>query len=459
MSDIFDTYIDYWQGIDDKPTAVSENLVMSSGIYRKIERLSVGILLSPDIIEDRAYSPSDGIIHTFELLDCTPKIEVPYGSSFCYLKNAEYYSCACFDKNDNFIGDLSSYTKLKNNQIIELLSGTRYFSLSFLKEKNIDYSKISILCNEKDISSLLLNFNFSPYIWNNKAYDNNGTLYPFSLLDCTSLIKLPENYKGCNLYCNAPFYTIACFDGQMNFIKNIQSNENKFLPDGTTYLSISFLRSDNINYSFLNLGIINTNQGVQITDNKTKKKYYLLGDSITYWDNRTSWYSQSVFMVAYPSYIRNILKADTVNKGNPGDPASSITNRLLNTDISDAYAVTYMAGTNDVALQTPIGELGTLDTSTYIGALEVAIRYVMQNYPDVKFYFLSPLFYHGKNITPYAEAMQTVAHKYGVPILRWDLVSGLNELNYANFYVDDVHPSNKGHKRLADSLIAFLQNY
>ena len=59
--------------------------------------------------------------------------------------------------------------------------------------------------------------------------------------------------------------------------------------------------------------------------------------------------------------------------------------------------------------------------------------------------------------------MNAVAKHYHIPILRWDLNSCIGELTADTFYVHEgttrLHPNNDGHKRLADSLIPFLQSY
>lgn len=189
------------------------------------------------------------------------------------------------------------------------------------------------------------------------------------------------------------------------------------------------------------------------------KKYYLFGDSITYWDSLASWYDDTVYMVAYPSYIRDVLLADIVNCGVAGNTSANITARLKNTDLTDAYAVTYMSGANDLNQNIPIGTIGEFDTATYIGNIEAAIKYVAETYPHVKLYLLSPLYTSLGDIKPYAEAMESVADHYSVPILRWDQVSQINQFNCNYYLVDGVHPNNLGHAVMADSLIPFLKNH
>ena len=189
------------------------------------------------------------------------------------------------------------------------------------------------------------------------------------------------------------------------------------------------------------------------------KKYYLFGDSITYWDSRASWYDDTVYMVAYPSYIRDVLQAEIVNCGVAGNNAKNITARLKTTNLTDAYAVTYMSGANDLNQNVPIGTIGEFDTTTYIGNIETAIKYVAENYPQVKFYLLSPIFTTLGDIKPYAEAMQSVADHYSIPILRWDRVSQINQFNSNYYTVEGIHPNNLGHALMADSLLPFLRNH
>lgn len=245
--------------------------------------------------------------------------------------------------------------------------------------------------------------------------------------------------------------TLTNFDGYKILYRNVNNGKYGEWIDYNTEIVLQTLD-----------GVKTSIQPTYYSQEKNGKIYYLFGDSITYWDDRTSWYDENVKMVAYPSYIRSVLKCTAINKGVAGNTASQITKRLLSTNLSDAYAVTYMAGANDLQSSIRIGEVGTLDDTTYIGNLSKAVEYVLKSYPYVKFYFLAPLWTNKGNIKPYAEAMESVAKYYNVPILRWDLTSCLNSMTADTYYVNEgttrLHPNNIGHARLADSLIPFLQN-
>ena len=191
---------------------------------------------------------------------------------------------------------------------------------------------------------------------------------------------------------------------------------------------------------------------------RTGKKVYLFGDSITAWDQQ-QWEDPAEFIIGYASHIQEKLGAKVVNCGVGGYVSRQITENLISTDLSDAYAITYQAGANDIRMGGfTIGTLGTFDTATYIGALETAAKHMSENYPDVKFYFLAPLYTSTGNTKQCAEAMQTVAEAYGIPVLRLDKVTQFNQYNIAHFTMDGLHFNNLGYQRIADTLIPFLKN-
>lgn len=422
---------------------------------------SYSIGFSPNIIKDVAYDSKTGELSDFPLLDCTEFIEVPNGVSFVNLNEGPLYEIACFDKNFTFLG--ASGNQRADLRIGSLLKNTKYFSISFLKENNIDYTTLKLSYNDFTYR-LFSSIGVTPGVMKTYAYNiENGYLQKFDLLDCTPLIEIPDDMKNRELTfsCNKEYYKITCLDDEYNITGAVTSPANS-IPLGSKYFSVSFLKEKSIDYNSLMISLKSpseTTNGLIIPVGKAGKKYYLFGDSITYWDSRESWYNPEVYMVAYPSYIRDVLGAEIINKGVAGDTSNAITTRLLSTDLSDAYAVTYMAGSNDIQQNVPVGELGTLDTSTYIGNLEKGLQYVLQNYPQVKFYFISPPYFKDHDITPYCEAMQKVAEAYAIPIIRWDLIGGINKINTDYYTVEGLHPNNLGHKLFADKLIPFLQMY
>lgn len=430
-----------------------------------------GFCLKGHILNGVARSNVDGSIIFSNQLDCTELIEVPQESSFVNISQGPFYSMLCFDKNMNYLGNRSVLPDF-DRKIGWLNDSTRYVCLTFLKSDNIDYTNLFITFSNEDNYKICSGIGFKAGIMYSRAYNpNTGNLATFSTLDCTPALMVPESFVPIyKINCNKKFYQIACINANKEVIGGVSYPATSLLAN-TKYISVSFLKTDNIDYSDLRISLVsneNSNENYSVIPvSRKQKKYYAFGDSITYWDSRISWYDPNVYMIGYPSYMRNVLGAEVVNEGVAGNTSIQITSRLLATNLSDAYVVTYMAGANDALQGIPIGTIGTFSTTTYIGALERAVRYVQQNYPHVKFYFLCPLYSNRFNINPYAEAMQQVAERYRVPVCRWDILSGLNEYTASTFYVTEtyesadsfVHPNNDGYARLADSLIPFLQLY
>ena len=425
----------------------------------------------------KAYNSSNGIMGNFPLLDSTYMIEIPRGIKTLYLNCVNYYDCCFWDENKQYIS-AEKYILPKGMDlgILKLSEGTKYIAISFLKSSNVDYDNVYLYgmrCEDLYLSSL----GFSPIILRKKAYSANGSgLQTFDLLDSTPLMEIPDSINSfTDIATNfeEKYYGVIYYDKSLTFIKYNYKNNGYAIPNNAKYFSIAFLKEtedEEIDFTGLLIKLKeqknDDTNALIIPTQKKGKKYYLFGDSITYWDSRTSWYDPKVYMVAYPSYIRDVLGAEIVNAGIAGNTSNQITTRLLSTDLSDAYALTYMAGANDLHASVPIGTIGEFNRSTYIGNLETAVQYVLTNYPLCKMYFLSPLWETNGGAggyENYAEAMDSVAKHYHIPILRWDLVSCIGELTKDTFYVHEnttrLHPNNEGHKRLADSLIPFLQNY
>ena len=425
-----------------------------------------GFCLNGHILKGAAYSPSNGAFMFQNLLDCTELIEVPKDSVFVNISQGPFWSISCYDKDLNFLTNRSTLPDF-DRKIGWLDECTRYISISFLKSENIDYANLFITFSDSDNYKICSNIGFKAGIMYSKAYNpNTGQLATFNTLDCTPALLVPESFSQIyKINCNKKFYQIACINANKEVIGGVSYPATSLLAN-TKYISVSFLKTDSIDYSDLRISLVsneNSNENYSVIPTSRKqKKYYAFGDSITYWDSRTSWYDPDVYMIGYPSYMRNILGAEVVNEGVAGQTANQITTRLLATNLADAYAVTFMAGANDLNNSVPVGTIGQFDRSTYIGNLETAIQYVLTNYPKVKMYLLSPLWESHAGWEAYANAMQSVADYYGVPILRWDRISGLNTFTADTFYVIEgtsrVHPNNDGYARLADCLIPFLQS-
>lgn len=430
-------------------------------------RIAEDMVVAPEIYLGQAYDSSTGILGNFPLLDCTEIIEVPRGCEMVYINPYKYFDICCWDKDMTFIGSIANVrgNNFKNRFVAALLPGTRFFSACFLKSDSFDYTKLVVTTNKLTEMGLASdNGAHPPYFINGKAFGTNGDLQTFSTLDCTPILQIPlatlparAMLSGIPKGVAVAVFAATFYDKDMVFLA-FQSGGNVQIPATAKYVSLCYLNNvQDYDQDTIKIGV--TYGRPILPDARDGKKFFLFGDSITYYDSIPWAYDPDYYMVAYPSYIRDILRCPIQNAGVAGDTSNSITTRLLATNLASAYAVTYLGGTNDLVQNVPIGSLGTLDRDTYIGNLEVGLRYVLENYPNVKFYFLSPPYAKNRNITPYCEAMQAVAEAYGIPIIRWDLIGGMNIVNADHFMFDGVHPNNLGHKLFADSLIPFLQNH
>ena len=192
--------------------------------------------------------------------------------------------------------------------------------------------------------------------------------------------------------------------------------------------------------------------------NKISNKYYgkkcaLFGDSITYWDNRTSWYDSSVTVIGYPTYMRNELGVLIDNFGVAGAQMSSICNTLKSKNLALYDCVILTGGTNDAN--------NDISVTTYRNSVVSALQYAYESNPYIKIFLVTPpqLHHNDKNVIPYCDALAEIGETYGVPCLRLDQEMQINEFNQSTLTVEGIHPNNDGYKLYADVLIPFLLNH
>lgn len=199
------------------------------------------------------------------------------------------------------------------------------------------------------------------------------------------------------------------------------------------------------------------------------KKIYLFGDSITAWDNTYLWSNPSYLIKGYPSYIKEELGGNIINKALSGATIatkqdSNIHNVILSTDLSDVDIVLITGGTNDKIKGFEVGSLGKrkdteFNTTEYIGALRSSIHYIYSKNPKIKIYLISPINMVSYALTEYGEAMEKVGEIYSIPVLRMDKSIQINFLNEKTMMFDGVHPNNEGYKMMKDVMIPFLKNH
>lgn len=385
-------------------------------------------------------------------------------------KNATFAGIATTTTNPG-VPDGPTFYLATTPGIYSNFSGTRVFNTMyvFLWNNSNSWDIIDTYIPTANGIRTLLGLN--PIMIFNTSYDSETGLAKYdNNANSTQLIEVPttQNTRG-YFYTNFSelYLEATCFDAGLNLLGKLPSSTTSLIP-GTRYFSVTFKRTNGpIDYGtlWISLSAPSNTLATRTKIKNSAKKYYVFGDEMTYYDGIENPYNNKE-LIAYPSYIRDTIDAEVINCGEANNTSADITTRLLSADLSDAYAITYMAGSNDLHASVPVGTIGEFDTSTYIGNLETAVKHVLTNYPTCKMYFLSPVFESSDeliNYKVYADAMESVAKYYNIPILRWDLVSCINQLNADTFYIHEnttrIHLNNEGHKRLADSLIPFLQSY
>ena len=126
---------------------------------------------------------------------------------------------------------------------------------------------------------------------------------------------------------------------------------------------------------------------------------------------------------------------------------------------NDLDAVVIFGGTNDYGHgEATFGEKDSFDVYTFYGALNTLFTHFKEKAPNTKVIFMTPLhrlnennpsFPEGKVLKDYVDAIKEIAANYDVHII--DLFDEL-DLDPADTELvpDGLHPSDKGHRVMAD---------
>ncbi len=140
----------------------------------------------------------------------------------------------------------------------------------------------------------------------------------------------------------------------------------------------------------------------------------------------------------------------------------------------EADIVVVFGGTNDYGHgDAPMGKLGDTTVETFYGAMESLLNVLMNKYPNATILVMTPIHRKWENklfnergvrncgtLGDYVQAEREVCEKYGIPVLDLYATSGIcpdNPVNCETFTADGLHPNDAGHRRIADRLLAKLQ--
>lgn len=148
----------------------------------------------------------------------------------------------------------------------------------------------------------------------------------------------------------------------------------------------------------------------------------------------------------------------------------------INKISKESNVILFMGGTNDWSHNVPLGVLGSNDTQTFYGALNVIATKLVSRYPNSKIIFMSTTFAMApsrstfKNKTgilndlglmniDYGKATEKVAKEKNIPFI--DLTNcDFSKDNIANYTTYDgtyIHPNTDGAKKMAQVIVARLR--
>ncbi len=136
----------------------------------------------------------------------------------------------------------------------------------------------------------------------------------------------------------------------------------------------------------------------------------------------------------------------------------------------DLDMVVVFGGTNDFGHgDAPIGDFNDRTPYTFYGALHTLYTSLVEKYPDSPIVVITPLHRvqeerekNGEIITlkQYVDVIREVAEYYSLPVIDLFANSGLQPkipVIKEKFMADGLHPTDKGHKLLAEKIVLYLK--
>ena len=193
------------------------------------------------------------------------------------------------------------------------------------------------------------------------------------------------------------------------------------------------------------------------------KKWACIGDSITEENGRTTKH--------YHDYIATSTGVNVVNLGYSGTGYTKdyhsykkIPDRLDEIPL-DSDFITIFAGVNDCGGNGATTDLGTIDdanATTFYGGINLTVSRFFEKYPNIPLGIISPL-PGGSNVGALqarVDALEAVCKKNYIPFLNLFNTCGFrlnNDTWKANYLPDGLHPNEKGHALITNSILQFIE--
>ena len=261
-------------------------------------------------------------------------------------------------------------------------------------------------------------------IQNGKTYTIKGVARFILITDITSqnrqLLSSQENYS----------FT-AMYDGYIAYSFYATDEATTMLVEGTDishYIPYGFKPKKDI---YPNDNFTNTRTFISVLSNK---KYVACGDSFTEGGyNESDGFDESVYkyqegdyagkQITYPYILGIRNNMVVVNEAVSGSCLAYFEGANENSCFSisrykniptDADYITLKFGINDSHSNIPIGTIGDSDNTTFYGAWNVVMSYLIENHPYAK---IGIIISNGCDTNDYPNATREIAKKYGIPYL------------------------------------------
>lgn len=327
--------------------------------------------------------------------------------------------------------------------------------------------------------------------------DNTGAVTSSDIYETSDYIKV---YKGKSIVFNKPIRKLLSFNedkATRGFVLNERVEKGYvFTPDVNGFIMFTYWVEDKYTFMVeygtepsknyypyneyvLENGILfNDELSAYVNKNVLYgKKYVSCGDSFTEGDFTGADFNYKFTdgdyfgkNIVYPYIIGVRNRMEVVNEAKSGSTITDTANNSFShsggryTQIpSDADYITLKFGINDWHVNCPIGTIDDTTNTTFYGAWNVVMEYLITNHPTAKIGIIITNGLNGDGGEEYAEAERAIAKKWGVPYLdedkgeqvglifrsnRTDVNDIVKNLRFNEFKVSDTngHPNVKCHE-------------
>ena len=507
MSDTFNTNPANWQGVDDVPTAGSDNLVKSGGVYTPIFG---GVVEYVSYITGFYSDTSLNIISA----DAFRINKYRISGTRIHVKSRTLSNmyCAWFDNSDNVIGTPfagNSGSGYSFDEDLDIPNGAEYISISHVVDDGYTCTVTSLDTGikgtveqiEKTLySKLKLSSIEDSAFYSSPTGDKNTSIADFSIAHYDIIESISTiHIKGRTI----PSTYILFFDKNDTILSytegnsgsGINTDDDYTVPSGCTHFGISYVNIYELIVSTPeNDGIVGK---VEEIDKKVEeidkvvnpdyystKKFGLIGDSIA---ANGGFIAKAADILGFT--YKNVAIGGWMLGDKEGVSVYKQVNGVAPANVGldgDEDMVIIFAGTNDFGHALTIGEPYIVDADghrsanqddlTTCGGLEKTIQTLYTKYNGyIPIIICLPLqrslegtYSSGgswdkndidKYMDDYADGIKAVAQYYGIPVCDFYNINMNPNIPAANtkYFSDGLHPNTAGHNLMGRWLAKFIE--